>query len=181
MQARGELQIAVRDATDADKEAIRRILLESYAEYERTLPPDRWEPYKENIVSSVDAEGPKARLVAEWQGEIAGSAILFDSSLTAYGVDIGIDSPIIRLLAVPPFARGKGIATALLRESAWRALGWGADTLHLHTSDMMASAVRLYERLGFERAYDKEFYNGETLVKSYRLNLKEADLLKAHA
>lgn len=42
---------------------------------------------------------------------------------------------------------------------------------------MMESAVRLYERLGFERAYDKEFHNGTVLVKSYRLKLSDAVLL----
>jgi len=44
---------------------------------------------------------------------------------------------------------------------------------------MMDSAVRLYERLGFERAFDKEFHNGTVLVKSYRLALNEAAFLKA--
>ncbi len=37
--------------------------------------------------------------------------------------------------------------------------------------------MRLYERLGFERAYDKEFYAGDLLVKSYRLHLNRTPLL----
>lgn len=168
----------IREARDSDREAIRKVLLDAYRQYEQVLSPVRWEEYRKNIAASVEAAGPKARLVAELDGEIVGSALLFDSSLAAYGHDIGIESPIIRLLAVSPAARGRGIATALIRECARKALEWGEETLHLHTSDMMASAVRLYERLGFERAYDKEFHNGETLVKSYRLHLRKTALLQ---
>jgi GNAT superfamily N-acetyltransferase len=76
-----------------------------------------------------------------------------------------------------PKARGFGIATELIKESARRSLHLGASTLYLHTTDMMDSAIRLYERLGFERAYDKDMRNGDTLVKSYRLTLKEIAIL----
>ncbi|MBW5449271.1 GNAT family N-acetyltransferase [Cohnella sp. CFH 77786] len=176
-----ETEVSIREARNSDRDAIRKVLLDAYQQYESVLAPERWAAYREDILASVEAEGPRARLVADRNGEIVGSALLFDSSLAAYGRDIGIESPIVRLLAVSPGARGQGIATALLRESARRALEWGADTLHLHTSDMMASAVRLYERLGFERAFDKEFYNGERLVKSYRLRLRESALLEARA
>ncbi|WP_123041525.1 GNAT family N-acetyltransferase [Cohnella candidum] len=176
-----EHRVLIREARVSDREAIRKVLLDAYGQYESVLSPERWEAYKENIEASVDSAGPRTRLVAERNGEIIGSALLFDSSLAAYGHDIGIESPIVRLLAVSQSARGQGVATALLRESARLAVEWGADTLHLHTSDMMASAVRLYERLGFERAYDKEFHNGETLVKSYRLHLRESALLQAQA
>jgi GNAT superfamily N-acetyltransferase len=166
-------QIRIRDAADADRGALKELLLQAYGQYEADLQ-EHWEAYKESILASVDAAGPKARLVAELSGRIVGSAQLFLSSEEAYGrPELGIHAPILRLLAVSPDHRGKGIATELIRESVRRAIGWGADALYLHTSDMMASAVRLYERLGFERAYDKEFHNGRTLVKSYRLPLRE--------
>jgi len=171
-------EVFVREAEDRDREEIREVLLAAYGQYESTMPEERWIEYKRNIAESVDAPGPFARLVAEADGRLVGSAVLFDSSLIAYGRDLGIESPIVRLIAVRPEARGRGVATALLRESARRARAHGADTLHLHTSDLMASAIRLYERLGFERAYDKDLYNGDILVKSYRLHLNDAALLK---
>lgn len=119
-----------------------------------------------------------ARIVAVLEGRIVGSVQLFTSSEAAYGLpNLNIHTPIIRLLAVAPQARGKGIATALIKESVRRSLELGAETLHLHTSDMMESAVRLYERLGFERAQDKDFYNGQTLVKSFRLHLQESAII----
>lgn len=170
--------LRIRDAADEDREAIRSVLLSAYEQYRHELPEDRWNEYRNNIASSVDAPGATGWLVAEEDGRIVGSATLFGSSIAAYGQDLGIESPIIRLLAVHPDERGKGAATALLREAARRAKEAGAQTLHLHTSDMMASAVRLYERLGFERDTDKDIWNGHHLVKSYRLRVQEAALLQ---
>lgn len=171
--------IIVRHAVLSDRDATLDVLLDAYGQYELVLPEPRWIEYKESIVASVDESATKARLVAELDGEVVGSVFLFDSSDAAYGrPELHIHSPIIRLLAVSQKARGYGVATELIRASAQLARDSGAETLHLHTSDMMDSAVRLYERLGFERAYDKDIMNGETLVKSYVLQLKKAALLQ---
>ncbi len=67
-----------------------------------------------------------------------------------------------------------GIAERLIEEVVRRSRDLGVATLHLHTTDMMAAAVKLYERLGFARAVEKDFFNGETHVKSYWLRLDEA-------
>ena len=174
-----ERVVYVRRAEAQDREAVVRVLLDAYSQYETALAGERWEQYKENILHSIDAPTTLARFVAEVDGDIVGSVFVYDSSATAYGApQLEIHNPIIRLLGVSRHARGLGVATELIRASAKLALAKGADTLHLHTSDIMDSAVRLYERLGFERAYDKEFHNGEVLVRSYRLKLKETALLE---
>ncbi|MUG69971.1 MULTISPECIES: GNAT family N-acetyltransferase [Paenibacillus] len=171
--------LLIRDAAEGDGEVIRAVALAAYEQYADTLPKKRWEAYRESIAGSVDGDGPEARIVAELNGEIVGSVLLFISSEKAYGKpELGIDGPIIRLLSVAPSARGKGVATALIQECVRRARTLGAAYLHLHTSAMMASAVKLYERLGFERAPDKDFQNGETHVLHYRLNLTMTALLK---
>jgi GNAT superfamily N-acetyltransferase len=171
----------IRHAEPGDRDSLEAVLLDAYGQYADELSEELWYQYKASILASIDGAATKARLIAERDGEVVGSVFLFDSSEAAYGnPDLDIHSPIIRLLAVARKARGHGIATELIRASAKLASEWGADTLHLHTSDMMDSAVRLYERLGFERAYDKEFMNGDKLVKSYRLQLKETPLLKVH-
>ncbi|MBD2844259.1 GNAT family N-acetyltransferase [Paenibacillus sp. IB182496] len=165
-------RLIVREAARTDDAAIERVLLDAYRQYEQSLPLERWVQYKHNIVSSVISDTVKYRLVAELDGELAGSVFLFASSREAYGTEgPHIDTPILRLLAVAPAARGKGVATELLRTSAQVAEGWGAQALHLHTTELMGSAVRLYERLGFARAVDKDIYNGELLVRSYRIAL----------
>jgi GNAT superfamily N-acetyltransferase len=165
-------EIVIRDATDADREAIAGVLLESYSEYSAVLPGPYWAEYRDSILESVHGNTPAARIVAELDGQIVGSVLLFTSSEAAYGrPEMGIHTPVIRLLAVSPGVRGRGVAVLLIREAAVRSLALGAASLNLHTSDMMASAVKLYERLGFQRAYETDIKNGDTLVKGYRLEL----------
>ncbi|WP_312115823.1 GNAT family N-acetyltransferase [Brevibacillus reuszeri] len=172
--------LRIRDAVDSDREAIQAVVLGAYEQYAEILPKERWEAYREAIRTSVYGDGPVARIVAEWDQEIVGSVLLFITSEKAYDrPELEIKGPIIRLLSVSPYARGKGIATALIKECVRRAQQMRAEFLHLHTSDMMAAAVRLYEHLGFERAEDKDMMNGHTLVKSFRINLHSTSLLES--
>ncbi|MFC4777948.1 GNAT family N-acetyltransferase [Paenibacillus sp. GCM10023252] len=172
--------IIVRDAADDEQAAIADVLYSAYEQYADILPGPRWEEYRTSILQSVHSVGPYARIVAVSGEQIVGSVLLFLSSDAAYGrPELGLNAPIIRLLAVAPSARGQGIATKLIGEAAARALELGAATLHLHTSDMMASAVKLYEHLGFERHYETDLLNGETLVKGYYLKLRHAAWLQA--
>ncbi|WP_054939397.1 GNAT family N-acetyltransferase [Paenibacillus ihuae] len=165
-------EIIIREAVDNDREAIAGVLLDAYSQYSAFLPEAYWLEYRDSILDSVYGNAPAARIIAEAGKQIVGSALLFTSSETAYGKpELGIHSPVLRLLAVSPAARGRGIATLLIQDAARRSLEWGASTLNLHTSDMMASAIKLYERLGFKRAYATDIMNGETLVKGYQLDL----------
>ncbi|AJY73662.1 GNAT family N-acetyltransferase [Paenibacillus beijingensis] len=169
--------LVVRDALPQEGETVAAILLEAYGQYESELPADRWMLYQEAIRASVHSEAPLAKIVAVLDGEIAGSVQLFRTSHEAYGLDeLDIQAPFIRYLAVPPRFRGHGIATALIADAARRTAGQGATWLHLHTSDMMRSAVTLYERLGFERATNTDFHSGETLVKGYKLDLSKSGI-----
>ena len=164
--------VVIRVATATDRAEFERVLLDAYGEYEDVLSEELWSAYKTSILHAIDEAETIERLVAERNGELVGSVFIYANSEKAYGqTELGIDSPIIRLLAVTRQARGLGVATALIRASAQWASAIGAETLHLHTSDIMQAAVRLYEHLGFERAYDKEFSNGNVLVKSYRVRL----------
>ncbi|KWX70298.1 GCN5 family acetyltransferase [Paenibacillus riograndensis] len=170
-------EILIRNAVDSDRDAIAKVLLEAYGQYAAELPEPFWAEYRRSILDSVHGTAPYARIVAEIDNRIVGSVLLFLSSEEAYGrPELGIRSPIIRLLAVSPSVRGRGIAVLLIREAARRSIGLGAATLNLHTSDMMASAIKLYERLGFQRAYETDIMNGDTLVKGYCLDLGASSL-----
>lgn len=61
-----------------------------------------------------------------------------------------------RLLAAAPAARGRGVGRALVEHCAELARQRGASRLVLHTGDDMDLAVRLYERMGFERLTEIE-------------------------
>jgi GNAT superfamily N-acetyltransferase len=83
--------------------------------------------------------------------------------------------PEVRLLAVSPTARARGIGEALMRECVGRARRAGADRLALHTTAMMQGALRLYSRMGFVRAPELDFSPAPDFrVHGYSLDLAGA-------
>jgi ribosomal protein S18 acetylase RimI-like enzyme len=61
------------------------------------------------------------------------------------------DAAGIRMLAVAPEARGRGVGEALTRACIERARSTGRAQVVLHSTDRMTAAHRLYRRLGFVR------------------------------
>ncbi|OIK13067.1 GNAT family N-acetyltransferase [Bacillus sp. MUM 116] len=166
-------QIIIDEITEENKETVRRLLVESYQQYEHEYTnPQDWENYLSNIKASVDHPDVEKILIAKSEEKILGTLQLFLSSEKAYQrPELQIFSPIIRLLAVHPEARGHGIAQELLKAGLQFAKFQGANQLYLHTGDKMQKAIRLYEWFGFKRDQSKEFYNNDILVKCYRYDL----------
>ena len=77
-----------------------------------------------------------------------------------------------RMLAVAPWAQGRGVGRALVEACIGRARAEGRSSIAILTRPSMSTAHRLYETLGFERdkAADLEFEPGEWLW-GYRLGL----------
>lgn len=62
----------------------------------------------------------------------------------------------LRLVAVDPAARGRGVAQALVQASIDLARSWGAPALVLDTGPLNHTAQRNYLRAGFERVVARE-------------------------
>ncbi|HET6705751.1 GNAT family N-acetyltransferase [Amycolatopsis sp.] len=62
-----------------------------------------------------------------------------------------------RMLAVVPWARGRGIGEALIKAVFDRARALGLGKVVLSSVDRMHSAHRLYERLGFTRLAERDW------------------------
>ncbi|WP_369146422.1 GNAT family N-acetyltransferase [Streptomyces sp. R44] len=63
-----------------------------------------------------------------------------------------------RMLVVAPEARGRGVGEALVRACVDRARALpGCARLVLSTADLMVSAHRIYERLGFVRTPERDW------------------------
>ena len=85
----------------------------------------------------------------------------------------------IRMLAVDPRAQGAGAGEALVRACIERAQTDGKQGVFLHSTGEMATAHRLYERLGFYRVPDRNFQPlPELLLHAFRLDL--GDSLSGH-
>lgn len=79
---------------------------------------------------------------------------------------------VIRLLAVAPSARGRGIGAGLLGAAVELARADGCRLVRLSTQDDMLAAQRLYPRLGFVRApADDWCWRGELPLRAYVLPL----------
>ncbi|MFW2513269.1 GNAT family N-acetyltransferase [Demequina sp. SO4-13] len=63
----------------------------------------------------------------------------------------------LRMLAVSPIERGRGIGAKLTRAAMDLAVEWGASRIVLSTMESMHVAHRLYERMGFERREDLDW------------------------
>lgn len=167
--------VTVRDARPDEHEAIAALTRRAYAELAAVMAPTAWVGL-EGAMRAGLASGERAeRIVAERDGTVLGSVLLFPPATDAYG---GLarpgEVPEVRLLAVAPEARGQGVAQLLMGECVRRARRAGAAALGLHTSASMRAAIRLYERMGFVRAPEHDFQPpGAELVTAYRLVLGE--------
>jgi ribosomal protein S18 acetylase RimI-like enzyme len=61
----------------------------------------------------------------------------------------------LRLIAVDPAARGRGIGETLVRAALTEAVGMGAEAVVLDTGSLNLPAQRLYDRVGFQRLHDR--------------------------
>jgi len=167
----------IRDACESDRGGIEAVTLSAYQQYAALMPPALWEGYRQNILATLGAAQPDAQVVAEEEGRIVASVLLYPMGTVIArpgGGSTTLASPEVRLLAVAPSARGRGLGAALMNECVRRARDSGTQALTLHTADIMQAAMRLYERMGFRRAPELDFQpTPGVTIKGYRLALKE--------
>jgi GNAT superfamily N-acetyltransferase len=165
--------ILIRDARAAERAEVRELTLAAYAPYATIMAPSAWQGLERALLAALDTGEAAEQIVAEREGRLVGSVMLFPPESRAYGgVAEGAALPELRLLAVAEEARGAGIGEALVRECADRARRMGAAALGLHTSESMRAAIRMYRRLGFARDPEHDFQPpGAELVQAFRLEL----------
>jgi GNAT superfamily N-acetyltransferase len=166
--------VRVRNARDDERETIRALTRKAYAEFATVMEPAAWEGLDGAVEAGLEAGETADRIVAERDGAIVGSVLLFPPASDAYGGATGrVSWPEIRLLAVDPRVRGQGVARAIMDECVRRARAFGSPMLGLHTSRSMRAARALYERMGFVRAPELDFQpEGAELVEAFRLDLR---------
>ena len=171
--------LRIRDARSSDRGAIEAVTLAAYEQYAAVMPA-LWDGYRQNILATLEAAQPDAQIVAEVEDRLVGSVLLYPAGTVFArpgGASITLASPEVRLLAVAPSARGRGVGAALMQECLRRARRSGAPALTLHTTEIMEAAMRLYERLGFRRAPELDFQPAPSVtIKGYRLGLDQKDI-----
>lgn len=152
------MTITIREANQEELGSIREQRVQAYEDHVYALPDEHWQALKQAISSEADQQPGVDLLVAELDGSLAGSVALFPANTDAYeGYVDELDYPEIRVLAVSPEIRGKGVASALIDACIERAKAKGYRSIGLHTGDFMSGAIALYERYGFERVPQHDF------------------------
>jgi GNAT superfamily N-acetyltransferase len=169
-------ELVIRDATPEEMGRISTLTLDAYAEFASVMEPEAWAGLRDAVTGTLASENPALKIVALLDGRLVGSVRLSPAAGETYGGAIAsIPWPEVRILAVDPVARGRGIARALMGECVRRAAAAGADRIGLHTSRSMRVAAEMYQRMGFERAPEYDFRpEGAELVEAYTLELARA-------
>ena len=164
--------LLIRDARPEDREKIQTLTRRAYEEFASVMEPAAWRALEKAMNAVLNDPGAAESIVAEDDGRIVGSVLLYPAGAASYEGGDAVPSPELRLLAVAPNARGRGVGRALVEECIRRARASGATELGLHTSKSLTAAIALYESFGFTRTPERDFQpDGAEVVQGYRLRL----------
>jgi ribosomal protein S18 acetylase RimI-like enzyme len=148
-------EIIVRPAAPADHEAIGALSVAAYRGDGQTADGH---PYEAHL-SDVAARAAVAQVlvaVDEPTGQVLG-AVTFVLAGTPLAEVSRPGEAEFRMLAVAPEAQGRGVGEALARACLERAAASGCSGVTICVRDFATSARRLYARMGFERAPDRDW------------------------
>ncbi|MCL3860486.1 GNAT family N-acetyltransferase [Actinotalea sp. K2] len=127
--------------------------------------------YLDELHDAAGRAGAAVVLVA-----VEGERLLGTITLTAYGSTYAEvarpDELELRMLAVDPAARGRGVGEALTRAAVHEGRATSALRVVLSTMTTMRAAQRMYERIGFDRAPDLDWTVGEHEMLGYSIELR---------
>jgi N-acetylglutamate synthase-like GNAT family acetyltransferase len=136
-----ENHLEIRPAASHEAPAIVRLLHDSFAEFKSLYTFAATTPGAEQILLRM-REGPV--WVALSKRALIGTVAAVVKGESAY----------IRGMAVGPSSRGSGTGTGLLQHVEDWSASRGCRRLFLSTTPFLQSAIRLYERSGFQRIDD---------------------------
>ena len=164
----------IREAKRNEFQLLKKQRLDSYLPYQEKLSQKHWKLLEANLASDNDQQPGIEVFVAEIGGEIAGSVMLFPAESKAYEWKTDtLEYPEIRLLAVSPDFRSRGVGKALVEHCIDISKIRKQKFVGLHTGSFMLNAIALYEKMGFERVPALDFtpLDDGIVVKAFRLNL----------
>lgn len=111
------------------------------------------------VPALADVAGRAAQtelLVADGGGQVVG-AVALAASGGPYAELAGSGEAVFRMLVVDPLWRGRGVARALVQACLDRAREAGCHRMVISTEPHMHAAHRLYLRMGFIRATERDW------------------------
>jgi N-acetylglutamate synthase-like GNAT family acetyltransferase len=169
---KGNHGLLIRNVRLEEIKEVSALLGEAYQQYENLIRPEAWKHYQEDIVDVCSRLDESDLIVAERDGRLVGCVTLYlDAERAMPGVWLA-DSAVIRLLAVHPAYRNRGIGRALMEECISRCRQANIKVIGLHTTEIMDIARQMYERMGFARVPESDFHPAPNVtVMAYRLKV----------
>ncbi len=164
----------IREALPGEHARLGALVADAYAALPGMPGPDEQPAYYAMLRdAAARARNPAIHVLAavDELGALCG-VVDFIDDLAHYGAgDVAriANACGIRLLAVAPEHRGRGLGELLTRECLARARALGRAQVILHTTRAMRTAWALYERLGFTRAPELDFRQQTLDVFGFRL------------
>lgn len=173
-------ELEIRRATKLEIPEIEAVGVAAYDQYRREVPAPIFDAYIDDLRCLEQHWEDAEVLVAEVDGQIAGSVLFYaDASTEGLGLPGGWAG--FRKLAVRPEMRGRSIGRKLVERCVERARHLGAPAVGIHTVSFMKAARSIYGQMGFRRCprYDLNAADmlgideegGEVKLLTYRLNL----------
>lgn len=130
-----------------------------------------WQVYLRELADVRGRAEISTVLVAVEEGRVIGCATVeYDTPITRGDPPLEPDAARLRMLAVDPGARSRGVGQALLEASVADARDKRRRRMLLNTTDRMVAAQRLYERNGWVREPDVALDSGFSM-RTYSLDL----------
>jgi ribosomal protein S18 acetylase RimI-like enzyme len=138
----------VRPYAQADREAVNAVARSAFTQYAQDY--EDWPSFIDGIGRMAELALDADVLVAEQDGAIAGAVAHVGPGRPRSAI-FPPEWSVIRMLVVDPQRRGQGAGRLLVAACLRLAREAGAPAVGLHTSPIMASALRMYEAIGFVR------------------------------
>ncbi|MBR0708396.1 MULTISPECIES: GNAT family N-acetyltransferase [Bradyrhizobium] len=138
----------LRDYRADDAEAIVRVALAAFAEFEQHYSD--WPLFMTHVAKMPELAKTGEIIVAEDGDQVVG-AVVYVGAQAPKPAFFDPAWPVIRMLVVDPSARGKGIGRQLTEECLRRAERDQSPAIALHTTPIMTVALPMYLRMGFVR------------------------------
>lgn len=170
----------IRNARREEYPFIGRLMVEVYSALDGFPKADELPAYYDMLanVGELTKKPETEILVGATSDDRIAGAVVFFGDVQHYGsggtATQERKASGFRLLAVAKEARGNGLARALTLECIRKAREKGQKTLIIHTTRAMQTAWNMYEKIGFERAEDLDFVQGNVSVFGFRFHLDSA-------
>ncbi len=169
--------LSIREIAQTEHALLGELMVDVYASLDGFPKPNEQPAYYNTLrkIGNLNGQAHTTVLVAQSnENGLLGGVVYFDD-MSAYNAGGKAtqekQASGIRLLCVDPKARGQGVGKALTLECIRLAKNNGNQQVILHTTDAMKNAWAMYEKLGFKRSDDLDFFQKKLKVYGFRLLL----------